>query len=303
MRIVSLEPFLTELICYLGRESELVGISHRCDAPESVLSLPRVTAEDETLPRSLAALSRYPVRIDDIIALSPDLVLTSVVSESDTVAATVLSLTEGLRALCGNNVRVLSYAPRSLDGVFEMFERSGKDLGVAGVGHELAQRSKAQMMDWADSFYERIKNKRVAFLESVDPLQLGGYWIPDMIRFASAISMELPRGESGTLIKWDDIVAFNPDVIVVAPRGFDLLGSARLFKVFEKYRGWESIAAVKRGEVIFAPGKGLFDRPGPRIREAMAVLISAIAGLESGYITPRDSFYRLRWLELQRHRF
>jgi iron complex transport system substrate-binding protein len=114
MRIVSLEPFLTELICYLGRESELVGISHRCDAPESVLSLPRVTAEDETLPRSLAALSRYPVRIDDIIALSPDLVLTSVVSESDTVAATVLSLTEGLRALCGNNVRVLSYAPERI---------------------------------------------------------------------------------------------------------------------------------------------------------------------------------------------
>jgi iron complex transport system substrate-binding protein len=115
--------------------------------------------------------------------------------------------------------------------------------------------------------------------------------------------MELPRGQAGREVTWDEIVAFKPDVIIVAPRGFDVNASARLFKRFEKLPGWEDVSAVKRGEVVFAPGLGLFDRPGPRIRDAMAILISAIAGLDSGYITPRDSFYRLRWIELQRHRF
>lgn len=303
MRIVSLEPFLTELVCYFGRESELVGVSHRCDTPEVIRSLPRVTTDDDTTPRTLADLSRFTVRIDDIVAIQPDLILTSVCGDPDTVIATVMTLTEGLRALCGNNVRILTYNPRTLEDIFATFERCGKDLGVAGEGHQLAQRSKAQLMDWADNFYERMKNKRVTFLESVDPLRLGGFWIPDMIRLASAVSHEPPRGEVGRIVSWDEVVAFKPDVVVVAPHGYDLAGAAKLFKRFEKFPGWEDLSAVKRGEVVFAPGSGLFDRPGPRLREAMAILISAIAGLESGYITPRDSFYRLRWLELQRHRF
>jgi iron complex transport system substrate-binding protein len=303
MRIVSLEPFLTELVCHFGRESELVGVSHRCDTPEAIRSLPRVTSEDGSPQESFRHLSRYPVQMEDLAALRPDIVLTSVDSALEDTAPTVLTLTEGVRSLCGNSVRILSYAPRNLDGVFEMFERLGKDLGSPGPGHELAQRSKAQLMDWADNFYERMKNKRVAFVESVDPFELGGYWIPDVIRLASATSMELPRGQAGREVTWDEIVAFKPDVIIVAPRGFDVTASARLFKRFEKLPGWEDVSAVKRGEVVFAPGLGLFDRPGPRIRDAMAILISAIAGLDSGYITPRDSFYRLRWVELQRHRF
>jgi iron complex transport system substrate-binding protein len=251
----------------------------------------------------MVELNRYPVRIEDLVSLQPDIVLTSVVGEPDMVAPTVMTLTDALRARCGNNVRILTYNPRTLEDIFAMFERCGKDLGVAGEGHQLAQRSKAQLMDWADNFYERMKNKRVTFLESVEPLRLGGFWIPDMIRLASAVSHEPPRGEPGRNVTWEEIVGFKPDVLIVAPYGYDLVGAARLFKRFEKFPGWEELSAVKRGEVVFAPGSGLFDRPGPRIREAMAILISAIAGLESGYITPRESFYRLRWLELQRHRF
>lgn len=303
MRIVSLEPFLTELVCYFGRESELVGVSHRCDTPEGIRSLPRLTTDDQTSSRRLAELCRFPVRIDDLIAVQPDIILTSISGEPDTIATTVMSLTEGLRALCNNKVRILTYDPRTLEEVFATFERCGRDLDTPGEGHQLAQRTKAQLMDWADNFYERTKSKRVTFLDGIDPLRLGGFWIPDMIRLASAVSHEPPRGEPGRVVSWDEIVAFKPDVLIVAPGGYDLSGAAKLFKRFERFPGWEDLSAVKRGEVVFAPGGGLFDRPGPRLREAMAILISAIAGLESGYITSRESFYRLRWLELQRHRF
>jgi len=184
-----------------------------------------------------------------------------------------------------------------------MFERVGAEVGLGTAGCDLARRIRAQFMDWADNFYERTKNKRVTFLESVEPLRLGGLWIPDMSRFASAVSQEPPRGEIGRTVTWDEIVRFNPDVLIIAPEGCALNDSAKLFKRFEALAGWEAVSAVKRGEVIFAAGDGQFDRPGPRLREAMGVLVSAIAGLESGYITPRDVFYRLRWVELHRHRF
>ena len=40
MRIVSLLPSATEIICQLGLESELVGVTHECDWPAAVWALP-----------------------------------------------------------------------------------------------------------------------------------------------------------------------------------------------------------------------------------------------------------------------
>lgn len=303
MRIVTLEPFLTDLVCALGREAELVGVSRRCVVPAALTSVPRLTLSDDAERSGLVTLSRHPVQLEDLVALRPDLVLTTLDCTPEEMAAVAGAVTEALRALGCPAVKVRSYDPRTLDGVFDVFERVGTDLGMGARGRELAQRTRAQFMDWADSFYERTKNKRVTFLESVEPFRLGGLWIPDMIRFASAVSQEPPRGEPGAVVSWDEIVRFNPDVMIVAPTGCALNDSAALFKRLEQLPAWETIAAVKRGEVIFAAGDRQFESPGPHLRDAMGVLVSAIAGLESGYITPRDTFYRLRWVELQRHRF
>ena len=43
MRIISLLPSATEIICALGLEDQLVGVTHECDYPASVLGLPKVT--------------------------------------------------------------------------------------------------------------------------------------------------------------------------------------------------------------------------------------------------------------------
>jgi iron complex transport system substrate-binding protein len=91
-------------------------------------------------------------------------------------------------------------------------------------------------------------------------------------------------------------------VIVVAPVGFNLSESVKTFSKVVTLPEWESLPAVKRGEVIFAAGDALY-RPGPRLVKGAAVLISAIAGLDSGYITERDEYFKLRYLELHRHRF
>lgn len=43
MRIVSLLPSLTELVCFLGHRSDLVGVTHECDYPTGVENLPHLT--------------------------------------------------------------------------------------------------------------------------------------------------------------------------------------------------------------------------------------------------------------------
>ncbi len=98
------------------------------------------------------------------------------------------------------------------------------------------------------------------------------------------------------------IIAFHPDVIIVAPRGMELKASLASFKELSKLKGWEELPAVVRGEVIFTDGIKHFYNPTDGLVDSMAVLLSGIAGFESGYIAERDTFYRLRWLELHRHR-
>jgi len=98
MRIVTFEPFLTELVCALGRESDLVGISRQCDFPPSVAGLPRVTGEADDPRSGLVMLSRHPVLLDELVALQPDLVLTTLNCLPEEAATTAGAVTESLRA-------------------------------------------------------------------------------------------------------------------------------------------------------------------------------------------------------------
>jgi ABC-type Fe3+-hydroxamate transport system substrate-binding protein len=76
----------------------------------------------------------------------------------------------------------------------------------------------------------------------------------------------------------------------------------KTLKTLQEMNHWEDIPAVKRGDVVFAEGVALYS-PGPRFLDGAAVLVSVLAGLESGYITQRDEYFKLRFVELHRHKF
>lgn len=302
MRIVSLDPSLTETLCYLGLEDSLVGISHRCDTPETISNLPRVTSARSGSDGALRSLlSQDLVDLAALGSLKPDVIVTRI-EDAPGVDDNVRRVREMVGQQFGADVKLYSYAPNTLEQVFLSFEQLGKDLKAPGKGHDLSQKLKAEAMNWSDNFYDRMKNKRVTFLAGVDPFILAGYWVPDMIHMASAVSQVRLGGEDSMVVEWKDIVDFRPDVIVIAPQGQTLKESMKSFFKLEKLPNWDEIPAVKRGEVVFTDGKAHFYRSSPSIRESMSILVSAIAGFESGYISPRDCFFRLRWLEMQRHK-
>ena len=308
MRVVSLEPFITELVRHFGAEAQLVAVTQPCVLTKG-LELPRLT--NGTKSKSNANITQLALedclcamRIDlaQLKMVRPDVILTSLPFErAGKELEQVLSSTVSKHI--GHPVVVYSIAPVSFTQVLEGIERIAAVLSVKQLGLDMSHRYKAQVMDWADNFYDRMKNKRVSFISSIDPLSISGRWISDMIKLCSAVPQSLSVDIVDQEIEWADILSYRPDVMIVAPRGADLAESLATFKILEKLDGWESLPAVKRGEVIFAEGKRYFHSPGLQILDSMAVLISAIAGFESGYITPRDSFFRLRWMEMQRHRY
>src|SRR5882724_5827110 len=85
MRIVSLLPSLTELVCALGRGGDLVGVTHECDYPVGVESLPHLSRSRIAATASSAAIdaavveqggSLYDLDGDLLARLRPDLILT-----------------------------------------------------------------------------------------------------------------------------------------------------------------------------------------------------------------------------------
>jgi len=128
MRIVSLLPSATEIICGLGLRDQLVGISHECDYPATVSRLPRVTSSliaanassgeiDATVrQRVKERMPLYALDSELLVSLAPDLIVTQslcdvcAVAERD-VEAAVCSLPRG--------VQVVNLEPTTLEDVLQ----------------------------------------------------------------------------------------------------------------------------------------------------------------------------------------
>jgi iron complex transport system substrate-binding protein len=281
MRIVSLNPFLTETVVSLGLGKSLVAVSPGCSRPED-------NQECQVVP--------FDADVLRLKGLDPDVVL---VKGSEGLP----KLEERLSNLAGHQVLVRAFDPARLDQIYEMYEGLGRTLGVAQKGVEVSQRTKAQIMDWCDNFYDRMRNKKVTFLSAINPFRLAGLWIPDMIEMASCLSQHAKPGEPAREVSWEEIKTYRPDVMIIAPQGFGLKQSMQTFKMFESIPDWESFPATKRGAVFFCDGIEHFYSASPNsVMNSASILVSALAGLDSGYISKRDSFQRLRWIELQRHK-
>ena len=300
---MSLDPVITELVCYFGLGESLVGVSHNCLLPEEGQA-ERVTTNQGSASKPLLEQGLSSARPDlkRIKELAPDLLL-AFPPYQEQWSEQLKALKEAFAALGLPATKLLCYSPRTLDQVYDFFVSVGRDLGIEAQGRALASRLKAQVMDWCDNFYERMKNKKVSLITSCDPLTLGGFWMPGMVALCSAHSQVRVSGKPSQRVEWHEIVQFAPDVIVIAPWNMDAKQAALQYRNFERRPDWEKIPAVKRGEVYFSDGLDHFNRPTPKLIDSMGILVSAIAGLESGYITARDSFYKLRWVELHRHKF
>lgn len=309
MRIVSLEPSVTALLISLGLGEQLSGVTADCILPPELSGLPKVTLPDTSKSSDAYIYPELSRRVMDLAAIRdirPDLIIGSLYKPKLAalpVREEIIHVQAQLSVQLRLEVKFASFAPRTLEEVYSELKALTALLKIPARGVELSGKIKAQIMNWADNFYERIKNKKVSFLSSIQPLRLAGYWMPDMIQLLSAQSQNHLAGTEDKDIRWEELLGYRPDVIVVAPRGFDLKQSMAAFKEIEKFSDWESIPAVKRGEVIFCEGREHFYQPAVNMIDSMAILVSALAGFESGYITPRDTFYRLRWLEMQRHKF
>jgi iron complex transport system substrate-binding protein len=271
VRVVSLVPAATEIACALGALDELVAVTHDCDHPPAVRTLPRVTSatippgassrEIDTLVRESAERGESTFHLDAaaLRAASPDVIL------GQTICAVCAVTLDQVPRELASQPRVVPLDATSLDGMLEDVRRVGSALGREADADRLLTALRARI-DRAARAVEGRRRPRVACIEWIDPPFNGGHWVPEQVRIAGGRDVLGTPGARSREIRWDEVRAMRPDVVVVMPCGWDVRRATN-----------EAAAIPDLGaRVVAVDGNAYFSRPGPRLIDGVELLASIL---------------------------
>jgi iron complex transport system substrate-binding protein len=282
-RIASLLPSATEIVCALGAGDQLVGISHECDFPPAIRDRPVLTrsridstgtsrAIDAAVRSVIAgALSIYDVDADRLSQLSPDVIVTQDLCEVcavslDDVRAAVARLAHR------RDIAIVTLHPTRLADVLGDVERVAGALGCAGRGAAVRAELEQRIAAIAGRAAQVASRPRVVSLEWIDPLMIGGTWMPELIELAGGQPVGATAGAPAPTIAPAELAALAPDVVVVKPCGFSLPRALE-----ERHLIEQAIAGCPgRPAVYVTDGNAYFNRPGPRLVESLEIMAACI---------------------------
>lgn len=311
MQIISLVPMVSNLIARHGLPECLCAVSEHClngKSIDGVRILPKVDAPakvdapvaDSNSHRFQLGADCLGVDMSYLASLNPTCIFTTVRSEDPAVF--VPWAEEYLRVRFDMSVRIYHVELETLTDLYDTIETVGTVAGFAAEARSLVLKIQGQLMQWGHLFYDRCKGKTCLALTDVKPFCVAPRWITDIIELLGArVARDSQNHYFSGQIEWCDISAVRPDVLIFIPQGKNLMESVQLLPTLQALPAWEELPAVKRGEVGFCDG-GILVEHGALLRGA-AIIVSIIARLESGYITPRNSYHKLRYVELHRHKF
>lgn len=298
MRIVSLLPSLTELVCALGRGDELVGVTHECDFPAGVELLPHLTHSripDEASSGAIDTMvaeqggSLYELDVEGLAELRPDLILTQ--EQCDVCAVNEMTVRRTAATLPGTP-RVESVNPTDLAGVFAMFRRVGELLDARSAADELVARFERTAAAITQRFGSRPP-VRTVLLEWFDPPYASGHWNPEIVAMAGGEELLARPGARSRRVIWEEIQRADPDLILLAPCGFTVERSEVELGALLERPEWTGLRAAKDGHVVLADGSAFFSRPGPRLEASLRIAAAAVSPGVCGDLAPAEGWRRL----------
>ena len=281
-RIISLLASATEIVAALGLTERLVAISHNCDYPTEILELPVCTTPKINTTGSSCdidlrvkelveqGLSVFRVDSDKLRALSPDLIITQ--SQCEVCAVTERDLEDAVANWMNGRPEIISLRPDCLLDVWQDISNVALAAGVEKTGANLITALKKKMQLVVDRATGLRNRPRVACIEWIEPLMAAGNWIPEMVDMAGGLNLFGIVGEHSPWMRWDELAAADPDIIVVLPCGFDIAQSRAEMRVLAAMPGWAKLRAVREGRVYLTDGNQYFNRPGPRLVESLEIL-------------------------------
>jgi iron complex transport system substrate-binding protein len=285
VRIISLLPSATEIVCALGAAEGLVGISHECDFPDTIRNRPVLTRSRidvhgssraiDAAVRAVTlrdALSIYAVDEQRLGELEPDVIVTQDLCEVcavslDDVRAAVARLAHR------EQIRIVSLRPTRLDDVLGDVHRVAAAIGRDAAGTALRVSLTERIRAIASRAARASSRPRVVSLEWIDPLMLGGTWMPELIELAGGMAVGATAGQPAPTVEPRALAELRPDVVLVKPCGFPLDRTLVERDVIER-----SVVGVvgAAARVYVTDGNAFFNRPGPRLVESLEIMAACV---------------------------
>ena len=282
MRVVSLLPSATEIVAALGVEP--VGVSHECDHPSWVADKPavnrsRVDAEassaeiDEQVLAAEQSGGVYDIDLDTLARLDPDLVVSQGIC--DVCAVDAVAVREAVEQL-GLDCEVLTTDPHSIEDVFADIRRIGAATETEDRAEELVSDLRERTREIERTARLTTDRPRVAVLDWTDPVMSAGHWIPEMVEMAGGTYGMADRGAASRPVEWRAIREYDPEILVVAPCGFDLDQTTENLADLTERPGWDELTAVREGRIYAIDGHQYVNRPGTRLVDSLEHLAGVI---------------------------
>jgi len=290
LRIVSLLPSATEIVCALGAADQLVGVSHECDYPPEIRGLPtltrpkiRVDATSAAIDRDVRALvaqglSVYEIDVERLRALAPDVIVTQ--QQCEVCAVSFSEVEAAARRALDREPVIVSLTPLTLGDVWE-------DIGRVAAALGRAERARA-VIDDAQARLAAVRARTaglprpvVACVEWLEPPMTAANWIPEMVEIAGGAYPFATAGAHSTTTSWEALVSAAPEVVVLMPCGFTIAQTRRELAALVARAEWRALPAVRAGRASVVDGNAYFNRPGPRLvdsTELLARLVQPAAG-------------------------
>jgi iron complex transport system substrate-binding protein len=274
MRIASLVPSATELLFALDLGDSVVAVTHECDYPPGVEQLPHLTRSviPEGLPpaevdaavreRTGRGEALYELDEETLGELDVDLIVTQAVCE---VCAVSFEDVRAIAERLPTNPPVISLDPGTLGEVLADVPRLAEAAGAEAAGERLAEEAAARI-EAVERAVEGVPRPRVAALEWLDPLYIGGHWVPQMIELAGGEDVLGLPGERSRTADWAEVEAAAPEVVLAMPCGYYAEQAAA-----ETVRHGERLAALG-ARVVAVDAAAYFSRPGPRLVDGIELL-------------------------------
>lgn len=289
MKIASLLPSSTEILCALGLEENIVGITHECDFPASIIKKPHLTASrishetmsskeiDHAVRSQLDGHgSIYDLNTNLLEELKPDLILTQELCDVCAVSyQTVLKAAKMYVA----DAKVVSLEPNTIADIFENIKTVGELCGVSEKANEVVselQKRLDTIQAKLNNSKSQSSNRKVFMLEWLEPPFAPGHWVPEQVEIAGGICLLGEAGKKSVTLDFQQVYESQPDILVLIPCGYYTSDILRQLEQTFFPTNWQEIPAIKNGEVWALDATSYFSRPAPRVVDGAEILAKIV---------------------------
>ena len=272
-------PSATETLFALGLGEQVAAVTHECDFPADARNLPKVTRDvigpglaPDAIDRAVRELTEQGRSIYELDGvglrdLKPDLIVTQALCS---VCAVSVDDVRAIAAEMDPVPEIVSLDPHTLGEVLGDVRTLAQATGTKDAGVDLVQDAAARI-DRVRVAVKDAPRRRVAMLEWLDPVFVGGHWVPQLIEYAGGDDLLGLAGEPSEQRSWEEVAAARPEVVIVAPCGYDVERGYQ-----EALAYVDQLAALGAERIVVADAAAWFSRPGPRLIEGLEWLGHAL---------------------------